>query len=199
MRHLVSVGLPRDAFIALGVILSVCLVVMIAVNTMRRKTSLHRLDVRQLTAPPGRRALASWLAGGFLVGLVYGIAVGVAGGFAGGTVVGLSTGLTFGLVGGLIFGLALGVSFGATYEEFSEAWSTTQGFGVPTRVLTAQRLDDPREILSIGFIDAAVEDLGSIAERSSENESQRHSRIDAVIDSTELRAFYVLRDEDDLS
>ena len=37
--------------------------------------------------------------------------------------------------------------------------------------------------------DAAVEDLGSIAERSSANERQRHSRIDAVIDSTELRAF----------
>jgi hypothetical protein len=35
---------------------------------------------------------------------------------------------------------------GATYEEFREASSTTQGFGVPTRVLTAQRLDDPREI-----------------------------------------------------
>jgi hypothetical protein len=45
----------------------------------------------------------------------------------------------------------------------------------------------------------AVEDLGSIAERSGENERQRHSRIDAVIDSTELLAFYVLRDEDDLS
>jgi hypothetical protein len=88
---------------------------------------------------------------------------------------------------------------GATYEDFREAWSTTPGFGVPTRVLTAQRLDDPREILSIGFVDAAVEDLGSTAERSSENERQRHSRIDAVIDSTELRAFYVLRDEDDLS
>ena len=40
---------------------------------------------------------------------------------------------------------------GATYEEFREAWSATQGFGVPTRVVTAQRLDDPREILSIGL------------------------------------------------
>ena len=88
---------------------------------------------------------------------------------------------------------------GATYEEFREAWSATQGFGVPTRVVTAQRLDDPREILSIGFVGAAVEDLGSIAERSNESERLRHSRIDAVIDSTELRAFYVLRDEDDLS
>ena len=37
-----------------------------------------------------------------------------------------------------------------------------------TRVLTAQRLDDPRGILSIGYVDAAVEDLGSIAERCSE-------------------------------
>jgi hypothetical protein len=118
MRHLVSVGFPRDAFIGLSVILSVCLVVMIAVNTTRRKTSLHRLDVRQLATPPGRRAFASWLAGGFLIGLAYGVAVGLAGGFAGGTVVGLSAGLTFGLVGGLIFGLALGVSFGlATRPE----------------------------------------------------------------------------------
>jgi len=88
---------------------------------------------------------------------------------------------------------------GASYEDFREAWSTDQGFGIPTRVLNAQRLDDPREILSIGLVDAAPEDLGAIGERAAVNEARRHSRIDDVIESTELRAFYLLRDDNDLS
>jgi hypothetical protein len=88
---------------------------------------------------------------------------------------------------------------GVTYEQFREAWSTDQGFGVPTRVLTAQRLDDPREILSIGLVEVGPEQLAEVGERSAGNEARRHSRIDDVIEETTLRAFYALRDDDDLS
>jgi len=33
---------------------------------------------------------------------------------------------------------------GKTYEDFREAWLPEKGFGWPTRVVTAQRMDDPR-------------------------------------------------------
>jgi hypothetical protein len=33
---------------------------------------------------------------------------------------------------------------GKTYEDFREAWLPDQGFGFPTRVVSAQALDDDR-------------------------------------------------------
>jgi hypothetical protein len=42
---------------------------------------------------------------------------------------------------------------GKTYEDFREAWLPEKGFGWPTRVVTAQRMDDPREVATIGFSD----------------------------------------------
>jgi hypothetical protein len=44
-----------------------------------------------------------------------------------------------------------------TYEDFREAWLPEKGFCWPTRVVTAQRMDDPREIITIGFSDIRAE------------------------------------------
>ena len=88
---------------------------------------------------------------------------------------------------------------GKTFADFLEAWQAEKGFGVPTRVFNAQRLDDEREILTFGFVDTDAAALSTAATEVAEQEAVRHSRIDEVIESTELRAFYDLRCEHDLS
>lgn len=88
---------------------------------------------------------------------------------------------------------------GKTLEDFLEAWEAEEGFGVPTRVFNAVRLDDEREVLTFGFVDTDPGGLGGDLSRAAEQEAVRHGRIDAVIESTELRAFYDLRDEHDLT
>jgi hypothetical protein len=88
---------------------------------------------------------------------------------------------------------------GASFEGFIEAWQAERGFGVQARVFNAVSLDDPREILSVGFVDIDAAALGSAAQNVAAQEAVRHSRIDAVIESTVLRAFFDLRTEHDLS
>jgi hypothetical protein len=88
---------------------------------------------------------------------------------------------------------------GKTFADFLEAWQAEKGFGVPTRAFNAQRLDDEREILTFGFVDTDAAALSAAATEVAEREAVRHSRIDEVIESTELRAFHDLRCEHDLS
>ena len=49
---------------------------------------------------------------------------------------------------------------GATFEDFIREWEADQGFGVPTRVINAPSLQDPRDIISIGFIDVSANGRG---------------------------------------
>jgi hypothetical protein len=88
---------------------------------------------------------------------------------------------------------------GKTYDDFKEVWYPDQGFGVPTRVLNGVRLDDPREIVSIGFVDAPGTDLASLGEQIGAAEAKRHDAIAHVLESTELRAMYELVDDQDFS
>src|SRR5262249_12661144 len=88
---------------------------------------------------------------------------------------------------------------GKTYADFRAAWKAEKGFGVPTRVVNAQRIDDDREIISIGFVDLEPEDLAVGAERVADQEQVRHDRIAEVIEPGSTRVFYVQRDEDDVS
>jgi hypothetical protein len=88
---------------------------------------------------------------------------------------------------------------GKTYDDFKAAWYPEQGFGVPTRVLNGVRLDDPREILSIGFVDPAGQSLEEISARIGAAEAKRHDAIDDVLESTELRAVYQLVDDQDFT
>ena len=53
---------------------------------------------------------------------------------------------------------------GKTYEDFREAWLPEKGFGWPTRVVTAQRMDDPREVVTIGFSDIRAEPAEGLLE-----------------------------------
>jgi hypothetical protein len=114
---------------------------------------------------------------------------------------------------------------GKTYEDFREAWLPEKGFGWPTRVVTAQRMDDPREIVTIGFSDVAQEEAEALllqvgveqsgGERQDEPEGDetddehvgevareqlaRRSRISQVIEPEMTRAFYVQVADDDLT
>jgi hypothetical protein len=88
---------------------------------------------------------------------------------------------------------------GKTLEDFRTAWHREQGFGVPTRVVTGQGLEDPREIVTIGFTDIELDEIGAFLERTAPEEARRHERIAEVIEPEMTRAFYVQVADDDLS
>jgi hypothetical protein len=86
---------------------------------------------------------------------------------------------------------------GKSYDDLIDAWYPDKGFGVPARVTTATNVDDEREVLTIGVMDADLspEALQAVAPQ----EAVRHDRLDDVIESTTLRAFYDLEAEFDFS
>ena len=88
---------------------------------------------------------------------------------------------------------------GLTYADFEQAWRAEQGFGVPARVISAVSLEDPREVLTVGFVDVEPAALAAGADSVADQEAKRHSRIDDVIESTELRGFYEVAGEFDFS
>ena len=88
---------------------------------------------------------------------------------------------------------------GKTLDDFRAAWERQGGFGVPTRVLTGQGLDDPRDIVTIGFTDIELDEIEAMLERTAPEEARRHERIAAVIEPEMTRAFYVQVGDDDLS
>ncbi len=88
---------------------------------------------------------------------------------------------------------------GLGYADFEAAWKAEQGFGVPARVISAVSIEDPREVLTVGFVDATPEQLAAGADAVAAQEAKRHSKIDEVIESTELRAFYEVAGEFDFS
>ena len=88
---------------------------------------------------------------------------------------------------------------GATFQDFVREWEADEGFGVPTRVFSAQSLTDPREIISIGFVAVGTEELTQWLSTAPASEAARHERIDTVIESTTLRCMYELRTEHDFS
>lgn len=88
---------------------------------------------------------------------------------------------------------------GKTYEDFRQAWLPEQGFGFPTRVVSAQRVDDEQEIITIGFSELSEEEAEAQLVRIGPQEQRRHDQIDAVIEADATRAFYVQVAEDRFS
>jgi hypothetical protein len=112
---------------------------------------------------------------------------------------------------------------GKAYDDFREAWLPEKGFGWPTRVVTAQRVDDPREIITIGFSDISEEqgeallaqvglepsggERGEAADQPddehlgevADEQLRRRDRISEVIEPEMTRTFYVQLAEDDLA
>jgi hypothetical protein len=78
-----------------------------------------------------------------------------------------------------------------TFAEFQQAWEPPAGeVGRPTRLAHAQRIDDPRELVTIGFADLPAEQLEDELARIAEVERGRHEQIAEVIDETRFRRIY---------
>ncbi len=88
---------------------------------------------------------------------------------------------------------------GCTFEDFVRAWEADQGFGIPTRVFNAVSVEDPRDIISVGFVALESAHLGEGLAASAAPEAVRHKRIDDVIESTTLRCMYELQTEHDFT
>jgi hypothetical protein len=91
---------------------------------------------------------------------------------------------------------------GVTFAEFKQAWlAEPNHFGRPIRVSHARRLDDEREIVSYALIDATREEVAAALGRPgvARGEQERHSRIEAVIETTVARGLYEVVDTTDLS
>ena len=88
---------------------------------------------------------------------------------------------------------------GKSYEDFREAWLPEQGFGFPTRVVSAQAVDDDREIITIGFSQLDQADAEAQLQRIGPQEQRRHDKIDEVVEPGMTRRFYVQLDEDDFT
>jgi hypothetical protein len=88
---------------------------------------------------------------------------------------------------------------GMTYEDFRRAWLPDQGFGFPTRVVSAQRVDDEREIVTIGFSQLSQAEAEAQMQRIGPQEQVRHERIDAVVEPEMTRHFYVQVADDDFT
>lgn len=88
---------------------------------------------------------------------------------------------------------------GKTYEDFREAWLPDQGFGFPTRVVSALRVDDDREVVTIGFSEMDEAEAKAQLQRIGPQEKRRHDKIDAVIEPEMTRHFYVQVAEDDFT
>ncbi|MCA1706861.1 MAG: hypothetical protein LC808_27805, partial [Actinobacteria bacterium] len=88
---------------------------------------------------------------------------------------------------------------GKTYEDFRDAWYPEVGFGVPSRVLSGPNIFEPREIVTVGFVNADVNDLQSLGAQLAAQEAKRHDRIAEVIEHTELRTFFTIEDDSDFS
>ncbi len=88
---------------------------------------------------------------------------------------------------------------GRTYAEFVAEWKADEGFGVPTRVFHAQSLEDPRDIVTIGFVAVSAAELREWLAAGSAPEAVRHERIASVIESTALRGIFEVHGEHDFT
>jgi hypothetical protein len=88
---------------------------------------------------------------------------------------------------------------GKDYSDFRAAWLPDKGFGIPTRVVSGVGLEDPREIVTIGFSDLDPADVEDFLARVGPQEQLRHDRIEEVIEPGGTRGFYLQVADDDLT
>lgn len=88
---------------------------------------------------------------------------------------------------------------GKDYSDFRAAWLPDKGFGVPTRVISAVSMDDPRDIVTIGFSDLDPADVEAFVERVGPQEKLRADRLKEVVEPGGTRGFYLQVADDDLT
>ena len=86
---------------------------------------------------------------------------------------------------------------GKTYEDFRKAWFHTIGFGSPTTMYTVVDAFNPRDIISIGIVDAKMDELSQALDIDID---QRLAKpLDDLIESTIVRKFGLVTAIDDFS
>jgi hypothetical protein len=88
---------------------------------------------------------------------------------------------------------------GKSYEDFRKAWLPEQGFGFPTRVVSALNVQDEREVITIGFSEMEESEAEAQLQRIGPQEQRRHEKIDEVIEPEMTRKFYVQVADDDFT
>jgi hypothetical protein len=88
---------------------------------------------------------------------------------------------------------------GKTYEDFREAWLPDQGFDFPTRVVSAQNVQNERQVITIGFSELSEAEAEAQLQGIGPQERRRHERIDEVVEPEMTRRFYVQVAEDDFN
>lgn len=88
---------------------------------------------------------------------------------------------------------------GMDYADFRAAWLPDKGFGVPTRVVSAVSLEDPREVVTIGFTNLDPADAEAFLERIGPQEQLRHERLEAVLEPGGTNSVYLQVADDDLT
>jgi hypothetical protein len=88
---------------------------------------------------------------------------------------------------------------GCTFADFIAEWEADVGFGVPTRVFNGPSLEDPRTVVSIGFVGSTPDEVRAWLGAGSGSEEVRHDRIETVVEATELRAMYEVSTEHDFT
>lgn len=88
---------------------------------------------------------------------------------------------------------------GKTYADFHDAWYPEVGFGRPARILSGPGTTDPRDIVTVGFVDASPDQFDDLGRRVAESEAKRHDRIAEVIESTDVRMIFEISGDDDFS
>ena len=86
---------------------------------------------------------------------------------------------------------------GKNYEDFRKAWYHTVGFGTPTKMFTAINVNDPREIIVMGFVESELDQY--LAGLKIDVKERLKNPLDEVIEPEIGRKFGILVSEDDFS
>ena len=86
---------------------------------------------------------------------------------------------------------------GKTYGDFRKAWYHTVGFGTSSKLYTALNVNDPREIIVMGFVESEMEDFMNGLEI--DVEERLENPLDDVIEPEIGRKFGMVISEDDFS
>ena len=86
---------------------------------------------------------------------------------------------------------------GKTYEDFRKAWYHTVGFGTSNKLYTALNVNDPREIIVMGFVESEMEEF--LKGLEIDVKERLENPLDDVIEPEIGRKFGMVISEDDFS
>ena len=86
---------------------------------------------------------------------------------------------------------------GKTYDDYRRAWFHSFGFGVPTTMYTVVNVSNPREITSIGIVEADVDQMEGLL--GLDVKDRLANPLDDVIESSITRTFGLVAAVDDFS